>query len=580
MSDNLTTDEFDDLGRSSSQVVPAVKHAQSLAKLTRNQHRALFDMLPSELLGHIFEFVLPYTADFLPTWPMFTRLHQQLVNITYVCRHWRDVARGSPSLWSVVDLCKVTDGPGGTPPSLGDVGEEFLRRSGSVPLTVFYITRMREAISTSAFRNLEPIVHDHGDRITHLHIRMMGSGSLTGIFSWPAPALCSLSLYTHGFIRDEGNAGNGVPLFSGQAPLLRKVAFLECFPSRVHRYVNNLTHIALYFIPGGSALDSLLDMLERSPRLEYLLIASTARFGPRRPLTHVAFGAARSIALPQLSELYFSGVPVGGSWLSHILSCVRVSENCDLRVRPIREEAFDDYTRPWHLSFLPSPISFPPLLYIDHVQIKISAVESPLECAVHSGGLYTTIDRYISQFDLPEWVTLGGMHSHLVLILVDGLHNNPTMLPQILLRWPALQSLEIVDNHNNTVLVCEALQAYKPDHAAATASLGLCHDLRRIDWLTTDCSNLEPIRAMAEGRMRSGAPLQEVQIRREISGTVQRSIYGITADVGFVQEYDMLEGEECLSVTDIVSMHSEALAPRLPDGSTNLERWANNGSPY
>ncbi|TRM57736.1 hypothetical protein BD626DRAFT_513896 [Schizophyllum amplum] len=531
------------------------------------QHRALIDMLPSELLGHIFEFVLPYTADFVPTWPMFTRLHQQLVDIMYVCRHWRDVARGSPSLWSVVDVCKVTDGPGGTPPSLGDVGEEFLRRSGSVPLTVFYISRMEETIFTSAFHDLERIIRSHGDRVAHLHACIPDSRMLSPMLSWPEPSLRSLTLcmvYEGG---DEGETSSD-PLFAGEAPLLRKLAVSNHLPSRIQRSVADLTHITLQHIPQISLGDGLLDMLERNHRLEYLLIAEPV-VRPETPWLTPTAESTRSISLPSLRQLYFNGIPMGDSWLLHILSSLRVPESCDFRAKPRRDEQLVEQQGLSHLSFLPPPAQFHPLLRIDCVQVTITTSQARRGFAIHSGSLFITADGNATGVDWPSWVTASGARGRLVLIVASDLSKRPALLPEILLLYPELRILEIVDRGHNTPTISDVLETYKSMYGATRP--WPCPDMRRIDWHTTT-NSFDAIRATTEHRMRGGTPLQEVLIHLEVEGS-RRTVRRITVGDGdgSVVEDVPREDAKRLSGATIVGMYSEAVTPRLPDGRADLE---------
>ncbi|TRM57739.1 hypothetical protein BD626DRAFT_207284 [Schizophyllum amplum] len=132
---------------------------------------------------------------------------------------------------------------------------------------------------------------------------------------------------------------------------------------------------------------------------------------------------------------------MGDSWLLHTLSCLEVSASCGLRAKPARDEHFMN-GGPSHLSFLPPPAQFHPLLHINCIQVKvITSKQEHLTCAVHSGSLFVTVGAHVTQVDWPEWTSLRKPYGHLVLIIAANLTTNEGVLPKILLQFPHLGSL-------------------------------------------------------------------------------------------------------------------------------------------
>ncbi|TFK65489.1 hypothetical protein BDN72DRAFT_773311, partial [Pluteus cervinus] len=86
----------------------------------RNTFTAVY-RLPPEILTRVFSFVQRIRADFYSNTP--TPL--EWVNVTYVSQHWRNVAVGSPTLWSHISSAYPKC-----------AAEEFLWRSKEAPLSI------------------------------------------------------------------------------------------------------------------------------------------------------------------------------------------------------------------------------------------------------------------------------------------------------------------------------------------------------------------------------------------------------------------------------------------------------------
>ncbi|TRM57709.1 hypothetical protein BD626DRAFT_574204 [Schizophyllum amplum] len=580
-------------------------------KYTRNR-RAPINRLPDDVLEIIFRLARPYNAGFFPSWPISTKWSHRLLAVTHVCKRWRDVALGLASLWAVVDLCKQR--------RLGDVGEDLLQRSGNTLLDVFYLTHTPiEDQIARVHPALQTLVLNRAHHIASLHICNITLDALNTLLCTPLPSLGVLSLVDiiADSAVDDGLSDTTCTPFAELTPRLRKLAIAYHMPAHIQHSVSHLTHLALYYTGQISTRDGLLDILERSPHLQYLLIVDPTNHTGTHVPASIGVGAAhRRIPLPHLRRVYLYDVWMSEIGISRLLSFIDVPDDCDLRIKSGPSYNYMDV----RISLLPSPADLHILQHIRRVVVEIAAQETEDErrrhscMAVHSGTLFVTVHCSIDNLTFPAWAVgsdarLGvSSDAHLVIIILARLRPRSTLLPEILNQWPQLHTLTIVDSGantavdsgDNTAAICHALQEYKPDYAAAR--LGVCHELRRINWYTTHPA--DEIWEMAQRRMRCGSPLQEVQVRlqevqvrlQEVQVRLQEvkarmeaiadesgvhagetSVHRLTAGqrVGSFEtrvlpkeEWGILGKEEWgISAKGIIRQHTEAIAPCLPEGS-------------
>ncbi|TRM57714.1 hypothetical protein BD626DRAFT_513813 [Schizophyllum amplum] len=342
-------------------------------------------------------------------------------------------------------------------------------------------------------------------------------------------------------------------------------------PPRVQRSVTHLTHLALYYTDHAVLREGLLDMLDRSPCLEYLLIFDPSE-NPTRHVSSPSVGADRRVSLPHLRQLYLYDVWVLEAGIVRLLSSIDVADDCDLRMKTCRTY---NHTDP-RISYLPSPADFRILQHISRVVIEIAAQETRDErrrhscMAVHSGTIFISLHYSIDNLRLPDWIS---SDAHFVFIVLARLPPDSTLIPDILHQWPQLHTLDIVDEGHSTATICHALQGYKPHYAAA--KLGVCHELRKIQWYTKGPA--DEVWEMAQRRLRCGSPLQEVQVRIEASsGDVsgvqagETSVHRLTAGqhVGSFEMRVVPETQWGLSGKEIIREHIEAVVPCLPEGNS------------
>ncbi|KAI0308637.1 hypothetical protein OF83DRAFT_202978, partial [Amylostereum chailletii] len=254
--------------------------------------------IPPEILAVIFElYILLFQLDI-------THVHRDpgsprtlansniawVVSLTHVCRHWRNVALGSPTLWNRVDV------------STGlEWWTEMVSRSGTVPTTLD--ASDYASCDSYRFRSGPPrdksgcvLKRLHKARVfpTHIHrtmdLHISGcvanvKATVATLATTPAPALQALTL------RPSPRPGSGgffpkpkgkytmisETLFSGVAPSLRRISFENCYLPWTSPLLKNLTYLKMNSTNHdrgahtGSFVD-LLDALQTMSGLETLIL--------------------------------------------------------------------------------------------------------------------------------------------------------------------------------------------------------------------------------------------------------------------------------------------------------------------
>ncbi|KII87389.1 hypothetical protein PLICRDRAFT_163487 [Plicaturopsis crispa FD-325 SS-3] len=209
-----------------------------LSYKTRRNDFALTARLPPEVLSEIFDW---YRAlDVLES-------TYKWIEVTHVCRHWRNVALGCPRLWSYI----VSETPRWT--------EELLARSKNAPLTfsaTYGYPHEKSELSTNM-----ALKHMHRMAALDLTMPMLSFNKASTHFDTPAPILESLQLavVTHD---PTGVDGCDLPIkfCRGIGPRLRSLSLRSCGAPWGLPFMNNLRVLKLASIP-----------LETRPRVSDIL---------------------------------------------------------------------------------------------------------------------------------------------------------------------------------------------------------------------------------------------------------------------------------------------------------------------
>ncbi|KDR68568.1 hypothetical protein GALMADRAFT_146222 [Galerina marginata CBS 339.88] len=249
-----------------------------------------------------------------------------------VCRKWRDIILGSPSLWGkLLDMSLLSE------LARGHWMNEVVRRSGRSPL---YITTDSVGIS----KRLAPLVtllDDHWERVQVLNVILKVGGStdiigteISQILRRPAPCLRSFKV---DFISDTG----GSPAFSPEPPLFGNAApalvALCCPHSFLTQGSPNLwlsqlrvLHMSLDTCRPYNVwvydVSPVLQTFREIPGLEILMLSG--RPSPPRPIFTTS--PHKPVALPKLKVLRV--LIDSNTTMTEILDTLVVPDACGLAV--------------------------------------------------------------------------------------------------------------------------------------------------------------------------------------------------------------------------------------------------------
>ncbi|KAJ7043642.1 hypothetical protein C8F04DRAFT_1072825 [Mycena alexandri] len=268
------------------QIDREIHEYQETIRALRSRRNGLSSIgrLPPEMLSRIFFFVQSDTFSWIKA-------------VSHICRHWRAVALGCPSLWCSPIFSRPK------------WAHEMLKRSKMAPLSIrvdltYLMPRMLEAVHST----LGQI-----SRIGELDLTT-GPGSIQQILnlSDPAPYLHSLSLSSPVYNREQLTLP--ATFLNGEAPRLRKVELTRFGIAWDSPLMSNLVHLKIHdpdATARPSSIDELVKALGRMPLLETLELDNV---------------------LPTIAEGTTISVPSARASLSHLKHMVVVSRLSVLEV--------------------------------------------------------------------------------------------------------------------------------------------------------------------------------------------------------------------------------------------------------
>ena len=224
------------------------------------------------------------------------------INITYVCRHWCQVALQCPHLWTHI-----------TNSLSASWVVALLNRSGTQALAV-------EIHGTLlAVPALESHLPAHISRVRHLRLDFYQISdhlerTAVGVLATPAPILESL------IINNSTNLNLGEGLFAGYTPRLQRLCINHDLHVLPRFLLSNLTHLE---IERASTIEEMIATLRWTPLLETLSLT----------LHDFPFSQTFDdiIHLPNLSNLELSGMEVYDG-CAYFLRQVQLPPTVDIRV--------------------------------------------------------------------------------------------------------------------------------------------------------------------------------------------------------------------------------------------------------
>ncbi|KAI0047725.1 hypothetical protein FA95DRAFT_1199524 [Auriscalpium vulgare] len=304
-----------------------IEVAEAALLAHRQQHNALVPVsrVPPEILSTVFTFLLdidPPQALHASNYKLSSTFGW--LAVTYVCRHWRQVALQQSSLWSHVTL---TFG--------SQWAATFLSRARNLPISIQVHKRTtdRSAVPDAKFWQLE-FLAENMQRTECLHtVDLHDLLALTA----PAPLLHTLHLQI-----DDEEPFSG--LFGGCTPALLHLHLSSPIeapqPWTSSLFTQLVTLDMRYVAPWDdpSALDSILDALEHMSALERLEVKLQIQDEPRyHPLGNLS--PHRTVRLARLSYL---GLITSIFSCQIFLKCISIapdtSVECDLYGVRLAEE--------------------------------------------------------------------------------------------------------------------------------------------------------------------------------------------------------------------------------------------------
>ncbi|KAL1730942.1 hypothetical protein EV714DRAFT_210039 [Schizophyllum commune] len=455
---------------------------------------APIDVLPPEIMGHIFLLFQPFYKDFMPRWP--TRDSLEWITVTWVCSRWRAIATSSPTLWSTVDLCYNRP---------TDVGKTFLERSRKAPLTLFFYS-MELGCSPNDITVFAQIGSYHVDRLVALHVSVAGRADFEHVYSLlggRVSSVRSLSLFLQSYDPvSQKYSTTGPDLFAAQLHNVRKIAVRHCAYSQFTRF-SGLTHLAVCSKASVHCddLDQFWQLLQRSPQLETLLLEKCSIVDGYQTNRLQSYLPPQAISLPRLRKLQLSEVIDPAPFLA----CLDIPETCRMWMNGFL----------WRAEQKALPLLLPPvgrcrpLMQPIHT-LQLSTIDPhPGDLWVRPGTVGIDGDN---RLDFERLVGTISSHSRLVLLLGYWSSTTPAGSARMLSSMPRVQTLDIY---------CLAAQGAEPFLEALVLPQDLagslpCPALEALHLsIAYEDFNAGAVWSMVASRARAGVPLQELRIQHD-----------------------------------------------------------------
>lgn len=261
-------------------------------------HDPFIHKLPTEISSHIFRLTLPTLSErenleAIVNPQLSDRSSAEILRLGAVCRKWRQLAWATPDLWDTLYLRVGMWTKRSLAESLPDLVREWLERSRSLPLTIFFHHYLTSGSDSSdedaseagghalevAIRLVIDIFNLHSSRWRNLNL--MTTQDMFGRFSGSVQPNQLLGL---GLCRVESiHHRRQFPHFMMGSEFTPTHLTLGDFPlTSISIRWDNVTHLTLHDITG----EDCVDVLERVPRLEYYNVFLLGRCEIRTPILH------------------------------------------------------------------------------------------------------------------------------------------------------------------------------------------------------------------------------------------------------------------------------------------------------
>ncbi|KAF8550386.1 hypothetical protein OG21DRAFT_1487808 [Imleria badia] len=247
--------------------------------------------LPTEIFESIF---IHYARDYFSKGLGPLPFAPSSVNVSYVCRHWRNIALNCPTFWTY--LLEA-------PPRWTD---ELLARSGQASLKL-HINLVPWDKGSRALRFMGKVMN-HVERIQELSLRVPAKRIhevLSKFFPSRAPGLQNLKVWISDADDPPTSDLSSLVPCDGDTPALRTLELTRCRVPRWLFKLSSLTTLSLHHVPPQfqQDIEELLATLRCMQELTdlYLEDALTSAAGF---LSSTAFHNFQKVNLPRLSRLW------------------------------------------------------------------------------------------------------------------------------------------------------------------------------------------------------------------------------------------------------------------------------------
>ncbi|KAI1783723.1 hypothetical protein LXA43DRAFT_955863 [Ganoderma leucocontextum] len=438
---------------------------------------------------------------------------EPLLALSHVCRYWRDVALGTPALWTRIH--------GGR----RDQMEAFLERSRPLTVTLFLDVEHQGGKWYGPLpEKLASVVEARGPRLHRLDLSMIPSWDnvVPLLGSLKAPQLECLTITCSspgGLFRDIGPSWG--PLLHDDVSSLRALALMPVTDWLPSSTFPHLTHLVLFFdpeVPPPHHPFDLLRLLSNVPALAFLfLFYEESHMGNWRP-------PSQPILLRHLRSLVFTCCSY--KLIRTVVSHLSLPEDVFIRLQ--------DIDSPLGVDGAPAPLPPLPLRPVTSLDVVMRDEEILMVADGSASGLWLESHHEPGGAADPQayqdWVGwLLTLHECLTLSHVTYLHiyvdGRQTFWPAFLAHLPQVSHLAVllgkpgveIDvltgpyvESSPTTTLCDALAQEAPILCPALRTLTLEWSKRIV---AENLENLPELSKMLRTRSRAGHPIRHVVVQ-------------------------------------------------------------------
>lgn len=294
------------------QIADHRKSIQILSSLVNANARV--NKLPEELLLKVFRYYIDVWARAVDTLPLAyldpnvkVPGYHGWLQITHVCRRWRDVALRHSNLWAEIKLCRL------------ETVEAFLERSGKVPLSI-YVPSYRDHAQLAETMRARVLKESH--RIEDFHVESVGDAHRVRVYECEGFPILKRLMLSIG--NGQGTAVPSYLLKNGPPPRLEWLQAMFCTFDAVRPLFNSgMRHLAInghirQHQENATEWHVFLPALEAMPQLEVLALNYCL---PAAALDNGALpDVGKRITLPNLKRLEVCGHSIACTTLARQLS--------------------------------------------------------------------------------------------------------------------------------------------------------------------------------------------------------------------------------------------------------------------